>query len=287
MDEVITKADEPNSAVRGHIIPVLESGNLSYPTARYIAEFERKSDDNSITLHHRIEGAPLIERVIAKGNAAFVCTVASPVASYRRSHMASSSTQVLRWDSDDLGEPPMFTPMVVATERFQITLDRSRDGVHELWHGQRATFEKGMRLALSDVAVMRSSVLNMLVFEHDPGLSDGEFFVQVDDREGFRFRVRLAANLHRFLKYGSSHFHYNHIITHIASACFSLLKRDYTADEDEEGGWRSYRGLRAIADRLQERGLSHWSDDDFSPELAATRLHPHQVDEFSGDGDED
>ena len=30
-----------------------------------------------------------------------------------------------------------------------------------------------------------------------------------------------------------------------------------------------------MAEMLRERGLPHWSDEGFSPELAATRLYPH------------
>ena len=173
----------------------------------------------------------------------------------------------------------MFTPMVVVATPFTRTLSRARHGVHELWEDRTVAFERGMRLALSDVVLMRSSVLNMLLFERDPTLSDGEFRVEGEDREGFRFRAYLAPDLHQFLKYDSEDSRRGHILTHIVSACFGVLRADYPEDEDEEGGWRSYRGLQAIAEMLKERGLPHWSEDDFSPELAATSLYPHRVDE--------
>ena len=287
MYEVVTEARSPNSAVRGHAFPVLESGNTSFPEGRYVVEFEPGSDSSSFTLRHRIEGAALIADVIADGLAQFVCTVASPISSYRVSHVTMSNTQVIGWENGDLGEPPMFTPMVVVAEPFTRKLDRERHGVHELWDGRTVAFERGMRLAVSDVAIMRSSVLNMLLFAIDPSLSDGEFQVEPDDREGFRFRVRLAPNLHRFLRYDSGDPRRGHIVTHIVSACFGVLKADYTEDDEEDGGWRSYSGLKAIATMLEERGLPHWSEEEFSPELAATRLYPHQVGETPGDSDED
>ena len=287
MDEVVTEARSPNSAVRAHAFPALESGNTSFPEGRYVVEFEPGADASSFTVRHRIEGAKLINEVIAEGLAQFVCTVASPISSYRVSHMSKTSTQVISWKSGDLGEPPMFTPMVVVAAPFKRTLDRERDGVHPLWGGRTVVFTRGMRLALSDVVLMRSSVLNMLMFERDPTLSVGEFRVEAEEREGFRFRAHLAPDLHRFLRYDSEDPRRGHIVTHIVSACFGVLKADYTEDDEEEGGWRSYRGLHAMAEMLKEHGLPHWSEGDFSPEFAATRLYPHRVGESPDDSGED
>lgn len=286
MDEMVTEARAPNSAVRGHEFPALESGNMSFPDGRYRVAFEARPGGNSFTVRHRIENAPLIVEALAEGLAQWVCTVASPVSSYRVSHISGSSEQVVDWESGDLGEPPMFTPMVVVASPFERTLDRRRDGVHELWHGRRVGFEAGMRLALSDVVLMRSSVLNMLVFHKEPSLGQGEFQVLAEPREGFRFRVELAPDLHRFLQYDTGDPRRGHIITHILSSCFGVLKSDY-ADDDEEGGWRSFRGLQAIAELLNAHDLPHWSESkEFVPELAATRLHPHRLGEDSENGDE-
>ena len=125
MNEVVTEARSPNSAVRAHSFPALESGNTSFPGGRYVVGFEPGADASSFTVRHDIEGAELINNVIAEGLAQFVCTVASPISSYRVSHMSKSSTQVIGWESGDLGEPPMFTPMVVVAAPFTRTLDRN------------------------------------------------------------------------------------------------------------------------------------------------------------------
>lgn len=245
------------------------------------------NDHCSFTVRHCIEGAPLITQVVDEGLAEFVCTVASPISSYRVSHSSETNTQTIRWKSSDLGEPPMFTPMVVVAKPFKRTLDRKRHGVHEIWDGREVAFERGMRLALSDVVLLRSSVLSMLLFERDPSLENGEFRVEAEDKEGFRFRARLAPDLHKFLQYNSEDTRRGHILTHVVSACFGVLKMDWTEDDEEEGGWRSYRGLQAIADMLEDHGLPHWSEDDFSPELAATKLYPHRVSDLLGDESDD
>ena len=267
--------------------PALESGNMSFPDGRYRVGFEARPDGTSFTVRHVIEGAPLIAEAVSDGLARFVCTVASPVSSYRVSHVSESSEQVVGWDSEDLGEAPMFTPMVVVAAPFERTMDAERDGVHALWHGRTVAFETGMRLALSDVVLMRSSVLNMLVFHNEESLDEGEFQVQAEPREGFRFRVELAPDLHRFLRYETEDPRRGHIITHILSACFGVLKSDY-ADDDEEVGWRSFRGLQAIADLLTAHDLPHWSEGrEFVPELAATRLHPHRLGDVAASGSEE
>ena len=92
----------------------------------------------------------------------------------------------------------------------------------------------------------------------------GSFHVMPEPREGFRFRVRLATELFQFLKYDQGYASRNHILTHIASACFSILKLDWAKDDDEEGGWRSYRGLQALVRSIgKKRVLLHWSDNAF------------------------
>lgn len=275
MTEVVTEAGDPNSAVRGHAFPALESGNTSFPSGRYVVRFDPGKDGSSFTLRHRIERAPLIENVIGEGLAQYVCTVAAPVSSYRVSHASKESTQVVAWRDDELGEPPMFTPMVVVTQRFERTLDRERDGVHDLWHGTTVTFEPGMRIALSDVILMHASMSSLLLFEMDEQLEEGQFYVEAAADEGFRFRVHLERRLHRFLSEHRRDVQYGHIVTHIVSACFALLKSD--PHNDEEGGWESYRGLKALADQLESNGLPHWEAEDFSPERAATTLYPHRL----------
>ena len=101
MDEIITEASAPNSAVRGHAFPALESGNTSFPKGRYTVTFEPGADGRSFTVHHRIEGAALVNQAIDDGLAQFACTVASPVSSYRITHVSDESTQVITWESDD------------------------------------------------------------------------------------------------------------------------------------------------------------------------------------------
>ena len=68
-------------------------------------------------------------------------------------------------------------------------------------------------------------------------------------------------------------------MTHIVSAALNELKQNYFKDDEEEGGWRSYPNLRALAEYLESGNLRHWSDDEFSAEEVATALYPHKLPE--------
>ncbi len=278
MPEIITEAGSASGSVRMHAFPVLEVGNLSFPDGRYTVSFEPGSDESSFQITHRIEQAQLINDLITEGLTKFICMVSSPASSYRACHISESASHVVCWKEDDLGEPPLFTPMVVVSKPFKRTLDQECHGIHRLWHGQEIGFQTGMRLAVGSVVQLRSSVLSLLVFYTNEDLEDGEFQVKAETQEGFRFRVELAPNLHRFLQYRIRHRSRSHIITHIVSACFSHLMTHYADDDDEDGGWRSSRGLRALADLLESKNLPHWSEkNDFNPELVATKLYPHKI----------
>ena len=90
MSEIVTEASSPSNSIRSHGFPVLEAGNISYPNGCYALEFEPGKDRTSFVLRHRIEGAPLISRLLSEGKARYVCAISSPVSSYRRTHVSET-----------------------------------------------------------------------------------------------------------------------------------------------------------------------------------------------------
>ena len=140
----------------------------------------------------RIEGAPLISRLLSEGKARYVCAVSSPVSSYRRTHVSHTESHSIRWDENDLGEPPLFTPMIVCVAKCDLKLSEERDGVHGIWDQQMVTIETGSRLALGHVVQLRSSILQLLSLQIKKDLSNGEFFVDPLTEQGFQFRVNLS-----------------------------------------------------------------------------------------------
>ena len=275
MSEIVIKANSPSNAIRSHGFPVLEAGNISYPNGRYALDFEPGSDRTAFVLRHRIEGAPLISRLLSEGKARYVCAVSSPVSSYRRTHVSHTESHRILWDENDLGEPPLFTPMIVSVSACDLMLSEERDGVHGIWDQQLVAIETGSRLALGHVIQLRSSILQLLSLQIRKDLGNGEFYVDPLTEQGFQFRVNLSSDLHRFLQVPRKGGIRGHVMTHIVSACLALLKREFSDDNEEEGGWKSHRNLRAFADHLESKGLPHWNDEDFRPDWVATKLHPH------------
>lgn len=277
MSEIVTLARSSGSSIRFHGFPTLEAGNLSFPAGRYTLDFKPGRDRSSFDLEHRIMDAPLISRLLKQGKACYVCAVSSPISSYRQTHVSDTSSQRIQWSTDDLGEPPLFTPMIVSVVACELQLDRERDGVHEVWHNQRVVLAKGNRLALGPVVQLRSSILQLLSLHVDEKLEDGAFFVAAETEQEFRFRVNLNPHLHGFLKHADKDGIRGNIMTHIVTACLSLLQRDFAKDDDEDGGWKSHRNLRMFAKALESKHLPHWNDESFRPEEVATSLHPHSL----------
>ncbi len=269
-------AGGPSTGVRSFPWPVLQRGDTSFPGGAYAVEVELAQDRCGFKLTHRIQGAPLILRLLAERRAQYVCSVSSANASYRHVATSTEPTHRIHWDRDDLGAPPIFVPMVVSREEYRCTFDAQRDGIADLWHGKTITVPKGAKLALGPSFQLQSSLLQLLTFKLDDHLESGQFEVKPNTKDGFRFDVHLARDLFTFLEYQRDLDFRGNIMTHIVGAALALLQRDYATDDDDEG-WRTYSNLKAFAEHLQELGMPLWDERDFSPERVATALYPHRL----------
>ena len=268
--QVEVVAPGPSNAIRSDHHPILESGNLAFPQGRYTLDFQPGADRSSCTLIHRIAHAPLITRLVEAGQAQYACVVSAPVSSYRKTHLSADARQAVAWRAEDLGEPPLFTPMVLCMETLELTLDADADGLHRIWDGQAVTLRKGTRLALGSVIQFEASIIHLLSMQEDKNLENGQFAIDAQT-EPFLFIVRLSADLHRFLRYDHS-VHRTNIMTHVVTACLALLQRQF-GDDGDESTWKSHRNLVAFAEHLESNQLGHWTDDDFQPEKVATALY--------------
>ena len=276
--EISITASDPSSSSRVFAWPVLEAGNGSYESGIYSVVCEDKEPGKSILLKHNIQGAPLIEKWMDSGKITFVCSVAAPRSMYRKLHASSTPQQVIEWARDDLGEFPMFTPMMVTQEEIQHTVDSEADGLSQIWSHKKLVLPKGARVAVGAIFKFQSGVNGLLDFSKDEDLSPGRFRVKDSSEDGFKFKVNLATNLYEHLLYKREEIAGANIMVHIVSAAFGILKRDYRdAENEDREGWKSYRNLVGLAELLQENNLGHWSDDDFNPEMAATGLYPHKL----------
>ena len=276
--EISVTASAPSSGSRVFAWPVLEAGNGSYESGIYSVICEDKEPGKSILMQHKIQGAPLIEKWMESGKLRFVCSVAAPRSMYRKLHVSSTPQQIVEWARDELGEFPMFTPMIITQEIIEHTVDSVADGLRQIWDGKKLALPKGARVAVGATFKLQSGINGLLDFSLDENLSAGRFKVQASSEDGFKFKVHLAPNLYEHLRYRRTELAGANIMVHIVSTALGILQREYGEDENEDGeGWKSSRNLVGLAELLQENNLGHWSHDHFNPEMAATGLYPHQL----------
>ena len=276
--EIKIRASDPSSSSRAFAWPVLEAGNGSYEKGVYSVRCEDKEIGKSLSLLHSVQDAPLIEKWMASGKTSFVCSVAAPRSMYRTIHASNTPEQLVEWSRDELGEYPMFTPMIVAKEGIQHVVNAEQDGLSQIWDAKDLRLPTGARIAVGATFKLQSGISGLLDFNLDDGLGSGRFRVEPSSEDGFKFKVYLATDLYEHLRYRRGDLAGANIMVHVVSAALSILQRNYHQDEGKDGeSWRSFRNLVGLADLLEQHGLGHWSDEHFAPEMAATGLHPHQL----------
>ena len=277
--KISTRAADPNPSSRILPWPVLEAGNDSFPEGEYTVACENKKTGQSFTLRHEVQGASLIERWLDEDKVEYVCTVAAPRSMYRKLHKSGTPEQVIAWQKHDLGEFPMFTPMLVARNVIAHTAVAKSDGLNPFWNGRELILPQGARIVVGPTFMFQSGIEGMLDFVEDKDLFDGQFKVIASNEDGFKFKVHLATKLHQYLKHRRDDSAGNNIMVHIVSAALSLLQRENANDNEEEGGWRSFPNLVGLAERLQDHNIPHWAEEGFQPEYATTQLYPHKLQE--------
>lgn len=270
---------QDGGSVRCLPYPILEDGNLSYPTGEYVVDVKPQDDGTSAIIHHTIRGAPFLDRIIQQGKGKYGCLVSVPLTGYRRLHLSDDGYQQVSWDISVVGEPPMLRPLILSVSEISCRL-KSEDGVAEAWQGQNITFPRGARLALS--SYMRpSSSLHELLDVRKADLPAGSFKVEACSGDGFYFQVSVAPDLFPFLQNAGEHKnHRDSLLTHVTSRCFEILKSEVSKEEDadEEGPawWEKYPNLSALAEELRRKNLPVWDDNDFFADEVATQLYPHR-----------
>ncbi len=274
----------PTNSVPAHEHPILESGSASFPHGFYRIGFEMGAGKSSCVIEHDVDGAQLVKRLAEKGDAVYACVVSSPASSYRRTYTSDSPRQEIDWDIEDLGESPMFTPMVLSAKNQTLELKANRDGLHPIWDNQTIELLRGARLALGKVVHLQGSLYNLIRLYKEPNLRSGQIKVDIG-AEPFQFNVGLSADLLKFLQVERDAAHYKNIMVSIVTGCLSRLREDYKDDDGEHGG-HSHRALQNLAAFLDRKGLGNWTEEDFRPEKIATELFPIQVPNLEVDEDE-
>ncbi len=247
---------------------------MSFPRGTYRTAIVGGNDEQSITLTHRVAHAPLLERLLRESVAGYACIVSSPKSFYRKTHRSDVPSHTIRWDRAEMGEPPLFTPLVYCRHPRGIRLDADRDGVHEIWDGIEVHLREGLRLAVGHVFDLRSSFTRMLRIRLNEDYGNR---IKVEyANESSCFVAEVGPHLHRFLKNADPRSPTRrNVMTTIVTACFAYLREHYPQEENVE----EERTLVALAAHVRGKHGSAWTDDGFAPEEAATALFPHNLDE--------
>lgn len=271
---LIVRSSDPAIVGRAFPWPVLEAGNESFPNGSYTISCEDKDLGKSFILRHQVQNAPLIERWMRERKLLFICSVAAPASMYRAIHKSDKPEHLIEWRQEDLGEYPMFTPMIVAREPIQRTVNAAQDGLNKIWDGKTLSISKGARIAIGNVFKFKTGIDGIMDFILANELTPGAFYVQPSTQDGFKFKVHLAKDIFDHLKYNPHGIASENIIPHIVSSALSILQKEYGEEESE---WHSYPNLESLANLLEEKQVLHWTHDDFRPSEAATKIYPHKI----------
>lgn len=277
--EISIRASDPSSSSRVFAWPVLEAGNGSYQNGMYSVICEDRDRGKSFSLMHRVSGAPLITEWIKSRKTSFVCSVAAPRSMYKKLHIYDNPEQLVEWARDDLGEYPMFTPMIVLREDITHIVNSAKDGLNHMWDGKELRLPKGARIAIGNTFKFQAGINGLLDFNQDDELESGRYRLEASTEDGFKFKVYLASDLCTYLCHQRNDLVGQNIMTAVVTTAFSVLHQEYGRDDAESGGesWRHYRNLQGLASLLTDHGLDHWSNENFKAEMVATSLYPHKL----------
>ena len=276
--KISTRSSDPGASSRAFHWPVLESGNDSFPDGIYTVTCTDEEVGKSITLRHEVDGAPLIERWMKQNKLEFVCGVAAPRSMYRTLHKSNSPEQLITWQQEELGEYPMFTPVIVARSDIRHTANAASDGLNRIWYGRDLILPRGARVVVGNTFKFKTGITGLLDFNLDENLNPGQFEVTDTTEDGFKFKVRLAPDLYRHLMHRRDELAGKNIMVNVVTAAFALLREKWSEDDEGESeGWQSFRNLVGLAELLEQNQLPFWADDNFRPERVATSLYPHTL----------
>lgn len=279
---VSTRSSDAAPRARARSFPVLETGNGSFPGGVYTVTIGKERPGRSIRLTHTVENAPLLQRWIADGTVRFLCATSAPISAYRKFSRSDTPEHVVEWQPDDLGSHPLFTPMLVLKKETEHVVDAQGDGLHPLWNGRRLRIPKAARIAIGSTFVLQGGIQGLLRLRRTNELPAGSFRVKADTSADLMFLVEAAPDLHAYLARERPGTTRGNIMTHVVSAAFRVLQREYGLEENQELQ-SSDRNLQALANALEQGDHPHWTSPEFQPEEVATRMYRHRVSEETRD----
>ncbi len=259
----------------------------------YQTEIKSEEEFGPLEVEHQVSENNLVASYLREGKAVFATEVSSPYSTHRKIYKhqweggapALRISQKIELDRDWLVSPVYYRPLVIVRDdlnREELNLETSH-GVHELWHDRTVLILPGTILASAGFWNAKDYKSSIIKLTSDEKMHSGTMKVKTSPDDGFYFIVTVSTDVYKSIRSSDSD-HKRTILTFALSACLSIIQREYQQEggEGEEGDgdrdWRSYPALRALHREIERQGLPAWDNEqEFSPELVATRMRPIKV----------
>ena len=239
-------------------LPILlaDGSRLDWRDAAYGADVYIGDDFARVT--HRLENAPEMEEMLARGDAEWAVELRCPKTLFGRIETSAEPVMDVRWAEDDVDDTLYAIPGLIAVRETEIPTS----GLDPLWAGSALLAPAGWWLARGREYRSKTLRQALLAFTEDPDLPDGRMRVAHESGTGTRrFVAYLASDIRSAVETDRSM-----QIAALIGACaqFPRVFREEEAGEEEDGIVREIRGL------LEAAGVPCWDEEGYDAAAAAT-----------------
>lgn len=252
--------------------PILSETSLCYvDRVSYQANVSR-IPDGDIIVEHNLSDDNLVSSLVDDEQAKFACIVSIPSTMFRKVYrldIKGEKMQKIPFDRDEFSGKPKLRPIVVCAGNIPPIQFNDRHGLDPIFYaGEHIEFPDGAIIADAGWHDFRGHG-DILRIRKDDNLEDGTFRVSISETDSFYFVVSAAPDLFKFLQ------NWNKISMSIMTHAFSIGLSQLKSKTQILDNWKNYSSLQILHRDIEARGLASWDDEEFSPEIVATTIHPY------------
>ena len=243
--------------------PVLrqDGETLDWEQASY--EPDVKVTQSNATVTHHIEGAPVLDTAVARGDAKWAIEVRCPTALYASTALSADPQMSTTWDEVkiNLDRRLFIIPGLLAVRPFHL----SAEGLSDLWGADPLEIPAGAWLARGQVYPLEPVSSSLIKFRKDDDLPAGAMRItEPPDRDSLTCTAWLAADIYpRRVEREIWH-------SSLIAAFGKLPAIAEQLNEDSVGRVL----LDDLAAELESKNVAVWTADDYDAALAASVFEP-------------